>query len=102
MKAAGTPAAAFNEVLAAFNEADADNFTPDQRAQMAEATMAELQADFGSTLDADLNAARQLIADLDKLTPGLIDSLEASGAGNNPRLIRTAISEARRRGYGHR
>ena len=102
MKAAGTPAAVFNEALAAFNEADADNFTEDQRAQMAEATMADLRADFGPTLDADLSAARALIADLDKLTPGLIASLEASGAGNNPRLIRTAIEEAKRRGYGRK
>lgn len=60
-------------------------------------TMAVL-ADEGVT-DADLNAARAFISDLEMIAPGTIQSLEATGAGNDPRLIRKAISEAKRRGY---
>ncbi|PZX39381.1 hypothetical protein LY56_02914 [Roseinatronobacter thiooxidans] len=100
MKDAGTPSSVFNEALAAYNESASDGFTQEQRDEMAEATMKELQASYGSTFESDLNAARALIADLDKLTPGLIDSLEATNAGNSPRLIKAAIAEAKRRGYG--
>lgn len=48
---------------------------------------------------ADLNAARAFIRDLELIAPGTIQSLEASGAGNDPRLIRKAVAEAKRRGY---
>lgn len=102
MKAAGTDHAVFNEALRAFNEADGEALSEDQRAERAEATMAELVADYGATLDADLALARRLIRDLDAtVAPGLIASLEASGAGSHPKLIRAAITEARRR-YGRR
>lgn len=55
-------------------------------------------ADEGVT-SADLNAARAFISDLEKIAPGTIRSLEATGAGNDPRLIRKAVAEAKRRGY---
>jgi hypothetical protein len=49
--------------------------------------------------DGDIDAARAFIRDLDAVSPGVIASLEAHGAGNDPRLIRAAIREAKRRGY---
>ncbi|NKB83747.1 hypothetical protein HED51_11340 [Ochrobactrum grignonense] len=49
--------------------------------------------------DADLSAARQFIADLEIVSPGVVRSLNAHGAGNDIRLIRKAVAEARRRGY---
>lgn len=49
--------------------------------------------------DADLNAARAFIRDLETIAPGTMRSLEATGAGNDIKLVRRAIAEARRRGY---
>ena len=99
MKAAGTPADDFSAALRAFNEADSETLAPEQHAERYEASMAQLQAEMGPNLDADLALARQLIERLDRQAPGLIEALEATGAGNDPRLIKLAIKEARRR-YG--
>jgi len=49
--------------------------------------------------DADLDAARRFISDVEKIAPGTISTLEATGSGNDPRLIRKAIAEAKRRDY---
>lgn len=49
--------------------------------------------------DADLTAARAFISDLETVSPGVVASLNAHGAGNDIRLIRKAVAEARRRGY---
>jgi hypothetical protein len=49
--------------------------------------------------DAELNAARQMIDDLDLKTPGLKNYLDATGLGSDPRAIEKAIREAKRRGY---
>lgn len=49
--------------------------------------------------DSDLNAARAFIRDLETVSPGVVASLNAHGAGNDIRLIRKAVAEARRRGY---
>ena len=46
----------------------------------------------------NLGAARRLIDHPEERAPGNKASLEFSGAGNDPRLIRLAIKEARRRG----
>ncbi|WP_296424958.1 hypothetical protein [Yoonia sp.] len=102
MKAAGTPAEVLNEALRAYNETAGDGFSEDQRAEMAEATMAELQSEHGPAIESDLNAARAFIQDMEQVAPGLIRSLEATGAGNNKKLIATVILEAKRRGYGRR
>jgi hypothetical protein len=58
---------------------------------------AQLQAE--GVTEGDLSAARAFIRDLDAVSPGLIDSLHFSGAGNDAKLVRAAIKEARRRGY---
>lgn len=49
--------------------------------------------------DAELNAARTMIRDMEIVAPGTIATLERSGAGNDLKLIRKAVSEAKRRGY---
>lgn len=68
----------------------------------------KLVADYNATMSslaeegvriADIDAARQFIADLEMVAPGTMHTLEATGAGNDARLIRKAIAEARRRGY---
>lgn len=60
--------------------------------------LAEEYAGDASRMQADLNAARRLIDHLEAKAPGTKASLAHSGAGNDPRLIRLAIKEARRRG----
>ncbi len=49
--------------------------------------------------EAELQGARQLVADLDRVSPGVIDSLSRFGAGNSPKVIAAAVREAKRRGY---
>lgn len=95
--AAGTPSETVNDALRAFNDAAYSGVT-----EAPETIMANLATEFGPTLETDLAAARSLIADLDLVAPGLVASLNATGAGNDPRIIRAAILEARRRGYGKR
>ncbi|BBF92846.1 hypothetical protein [Blastochloris tepida] len=84
-------------------KAAADRFAPateeENQAGMAKA-LATLQAERTdhAALEGDLAAARRLIVEMDRRTPGLIEQLELTGAGNDPRLIKAAIKEARRRG----
>lgn len=97
MREAGTSTADFGEALSIINDNLAND--PALLAARQDETMAMLQRDIGPSFAADLDAARAFIRDLDKVAPGTIYSLERSGAGSDPRLIRKAISEARRRGY---
>lgn len=92
-KTAGTPSGFVNEALRAFNDASYSGVT-----EAPEAILSQLSQEFGPTLESDLAAARALIIELDRKAPGLIQSLEHTGAGNDPRLIRQAIREAKRRG----
>lgn len=101
-RAAGTDAAELASALDIVKERQGDTIaeiTPEKMEQDFAASMSVLQSEFGERLGGDLAAARAFIADLEKIAPGTIDSLERTGAGNDPRLIRKAISEARRRGY---
>jgi hypothetical protein len=102
MKAAGTPADLLKSALHAYHESASEGLNEDQRAEVAQATVAELRAEYGPAFERDLGAARALIEDLEKVTPGLIESLEVTGAGNNKKLIAAVIREAKRRGYGRR
>ncbi|MGB3271344.1 MAG: hypothetical protein WBA66_00405 [Xanthobacteraceae bacterium] len=61
--------------------------------------MEAVRSEFGATADSDLKAAQAFIRDLDTIAPGTIDSLDRTGAGNDMRLIRAAIKEAKRRNY---
>lgn len=62
-------------------------------------SMAALQNEIGPTLDADLTAARAFNRDLERVAPGTIATLERHGAGNDLRLVKLVIREARRRKY---
>jgi hypothetical protein len=99
-KAHGMDATELSEAMAVVKERQADSIvepTPEQAEQrMTEAL--DVCRDEGIT-DADLGLARRFIADLEVVSPGTIATLERSGAGNDLRLIRAAIKEARRRGY---
>lgn len=97
---AGTDHADLQEALSVIHERQADTLVdvPLERIEAERvAGMAALAAE-GIT-DAELNAARAFVADLEKIAPGTKLSLERTGAGNDLRLIRKAISEAKRRGY---
>lgn len=96
-KSAGADASVLNEALRAYNETAGEYLSEDQRMDLAETTMAQLQAELGPNLESDLALARQLIEWLDQQVPGLKASLEGSGAGNDPRIIKAAIREAKRR-----
>ncbi|MCG5237118.1 hypothetical protein [Xanthobacter oligotrophicus] len=99
-KAAGTSSADLAEALSVIHERQADT-VGERTAEQAEADfasgMAAIQAE-GIT-EAQLGAARAFIADLEKLAPGTLHTLERTGAGNDLRLIRRAVAEAQRRGY---
>ncbi|RUU85473.1 hypothetical protein EOB59_31980 [Mesorhizobium sp. M7A.F.Ca.MR.176.00.0.0] len=59
--------------------------------------MSELAA--SGVAEGDISIARRFIADMELVSPGVVASLERHGAGNDPRLVRAAIKEAKRRGY---
>lgn len=98
---AGTDPADLTEAFAIVKERHADTaFGPVPEEKLVadyNATMSSL-AEEGVSI-ADIDAARAFIADLELVAPGTMHTLEATGAGNDARLIRKAIAEARRRGY---
>lgn len=100
-KAAGTDADEVKSALDIVRERQGDTLGGAVSEEKLEAdrvaAMNELTSEGIS--DADLNAARAFIRDLEMVAPGTIRTLETSGAGNDPRLIRKAIAEAKRRGY---
>ncbi|CAB4325014.1 hypothetical protein [Brucella sp. 191011898] len=71
--------------------------TLEEREASFTAGMSEVQS--AGISDADLSAARSFIRDLETVSPGVVASLNAHGAGNDIRLIRKTVAEARRRGY---
>lgn len=99
--AAGTDPAELSEALSIVRERHADTaFGPVSEEKLVadyNATMGAL-AEEGVSI-ADIDAARAFISDLEMVAPGTMHTLEATGAGNDARLIRKAIAEARRRGY---
>lgn len=98
---AGTDPADLTEAFDIVKERHADTaFGPVSEEKLVadyNATMSTL-AEEGVSI-ADIDAARAFIADLEMVAPGTMHTLEATGAGNDARLIRKAIAEARRRGY---
>lgn len=101
LKSAGTDTAAAKDAFAIMRERSDFLQPPTPETMEAEhnESMATLQAELGESLDSDLDAARRFIGDLEKVSPGLIQTLEVSGAGNDIRLIRSVIAEAKRRKY---
>lgn len=99
---AGTSAAEFASALDIIRERQGDLIAPitDEKLEADFASgMEAVRSEFGATADSDLKAAQAFIRDLDKVAPGTMDSLNRTGAGNDMRLIRAAIKEAKRRGY---
>lgn len=100
-KAAGTDADEVKSALDIVRERQGDTLGGAVSEEKLEAdrvaAMNELTA--GGISEADLDAARRFVADLEMVAPGTIRTLDATGAGNDPRLIRKAIAEAKRRGY---
>jgi hypothetical protein len=98
---AGTDPADLTEAFGILRERHADTaFGPVSEEKLVadyNATMSSL-AEEGVSI-ADIDAARKFIADLELVAPGTMLTLEATGAGNDARLIRKAIAEARKRGY---
>lgn len=100
-KSAGADAAELSAALDVVRERQGDTISeiaPEKIEAEMSSGLAAL-ADEG-VADADLNAARRFVADLEIVAPGTIASLERTGAGNDLRLVRAAIKEAKRRGYG--
>jgi hypothetical protein len=99
---AGTDAAELTSALDVVRERQGDALaplTPEKLEAEFESGMAAIQQEYGDGYMADLGAARAFIKDLEIIAPGTIDSLNRTGAGNDMRLIRKAIKEAKRRGY---
>ncbi|WP_072391926.1 hypothetical protein [Hyphomicrobium sp. CS1BSMeth3] len=103
VKAAGTPTDEWNAAQAIVRERVGALSLPSVELIQAEEakTTEALMAEYGDAakFNSDLAAANKFIEDLDKVSPGLIATLNHSGAGNDPKLVRAAIKEARRRGY---
>ncbi|AWC21803.1 hypothetical protein CO731_01256 [Aminobacter sp. MSH1] len=99
MRAAGTSSKEFGEALTIINEVAYETKSDADRDRISAETMATLARDLGPTFQSDLDAARRFIQDLEKVAPGTIASLDGSGAGNDLRIVRKAIKEAKRRGY---
>jgi hypothetical protein len=79
-----------------FGPATADEMEA-SRAKAMETLTAEYGGD-SARMNADLASARRLIERMEQRAPGTMASLDYSGAGNDPRLIKMAIREAKRRG----
>ena len=79
-------------------ERQADSIT-DPTPEVAEQRMVEAldECRAENISDADLSLARRLIADIEKVAPGTIATLERTGSGNDLRVIKAAIKEAHRR-----
>lgn len=98
MRAAGTDAGDLKEAFEIVrHSAGIVPPTHEQREVSFAAGMAAVQE--AGISDSDLNAARVFIRDLETVSPGVVASLNAHGAGNDIKLIRKAVAEARRRGY---
>jgi hypothetical protein len=69
----------------------------DQAAAMEVSTMAELNRKWGSKAPAKIAAAQSVIAEAAKSWPGIVEYLNASGLGNDPKLIARLAARAERR-----
>jgi hypothetical protein len=98
-KAAGTDSGDVGEAMGIVNAYAYSMPDEATRAATEASTMESLSAELGNQVDTHIRAARRFINDLDRVSPGLKDSLERSGAGNDPKLVRLVIKEAKRRGY---
>ncbi|MES0042620.1 hypothetical protein [Mesorhizobium sp. M0091] len=98
-RAAGTEPATIEEAFTIIRQS-ADSFSPPTPEQIEAGFVAGMAELTGSGVaESDIGIARRFIADMEIVSPGVVASLERHGAGNDPRLVRAAIKEAKRRGY---
>lgn len=99
-KAHGMDTGELASAMSIVKELQANSIT-EPTPEVAEQRMAEaLEACRAENIsDADLSIARRLIADIERVAPGTVATLERTGSGNDIRLIRKAVAEAKRRGY---
>ncbi|ESZ17722.1 hypothetical protein X735_11210 [Mesorhizobium sp. L2C085B000] len=98
-RAAGTEPATIEEAFTIVRQS-ADSFSPPTPEQIEAGFVAGMAELTGSGVaESDIGIARRFIADMEIVSPGVVASLERHGAGNDPRLVRAAIKEAKRRGY---
>lgn len=93
----GAPPEEVAEAFAIIRDRPLAEPTLEEREEHFQSAVAALQHD--GVTDAELNAARAMIRDYEQIAPGTIASLEAYGAGNDPKLVKLAIAQAKRRGY---
>lgn len=101
-KASGMPEDELAAALDIVKERQGDTIaeiTDEKLQQEFSSSMATLKDELGETYLADIGLAQRMIADVERVAPGTMDSLIATGAGNDVRLIRSVIREAKRRGY---
>ena len=77
--------------------------TPEQLDSYVLLKNAKLERAYGDTLDAKLEAARQMVQALEKTTPGLNSLLKSKGIGDNALVVAQLIGQsecwhARRKG----
>lgn len=96
-RSAGAPPEEVAEAFQILRDRPMTEPTPEEREEHFQWAVAALQYD--GVTDAELNAARAMIRDYEQVAPGTIASLERYGAGNDPRLVKLAIAQAKRRGY---
>ncbi|MFD1378627.1 hypothetical protein [Fodinicurvata halophila] len=101
-KAAGTDPGALDQAFQIVKDRQADTVAGPISEEAVQAEYMEsmelLQAE--GVTEADISAARQFIDDLEVVAPGTKATLQATGSGNDPKLVRLVIQESRRRGYG--
>lgn len=98
---AGTNAADLSDALNIVKDRQGD-FAPSEEKMATDfaSSMESLQAEYGETFQSELGAAHAMLRDIELIAPGTMASLDRTGAGNDMKLIRIAIREAKRRGYG--
>ena len=96
-RSAGAPPEEVAEAFSILRDRPMAEPTPEEREEYFQSAVAALQHD--GVTDAELNAARAMIRDYEQIAPGTIASLERYGAGNDPKLVKLAIAQAKRRGY---
>lgn len=100
-RSAGTNPAELGEALNILRERQGDcvagPVSDEKLAEDFQSAMSNLMAEGVSM--SDIDAARSMIDDMERISPGTKATLSETGAGNDPRLIALCIKEARRRGY---
>jgi hypothetical protein len=100
--ASGTDTKELFAVVNVIHELQANSLampTPEQAAQRMTDGLEACRSE--NIADADLDLGRRFVVEhLEKVAPGTINTLERTGAGNDIRVIRSVIAEAKRRGFG--